>query len=66
MLDLDFYLPSFNVAIEFDERQHFTMERRAPRTAYPNLTFPFEIARWRAFCSDRILDYDPPERDWHR
>lgn len=65
-LELDFYLPSLNIAIEFDERQHFTAERQTALNAYPDLAFPFELARWASLCSDRVIDYDPPGRDWHR
>jgi hypothetical protein len=64
-LELDFWLPAFGIAIEFDERQHFTRERRISLGLYKG-TFPFDTERWLKLCSDGVADPDPPCRDWQR
>jgi hypothetical protein len=65
-LEFDFYLPSFNVALEFDERQHFTDERRCTLELYDFIPDGFDLNRWIALCSPRIIDAFPPCRDWER
>lgn len=65
-LEVDFYLPSLGLAIEFDERQHFTDERRFSLGCYANLGVAFDIERWISLCSKTIIDADPPCRDWMR
>jgi hypothetical protein len=66
ILEIDFYLPKHGLAIEFDERQHFTLERRASLAAYPGKDFPFDISKWSDLCSKSVIDYTPPCRDWQR
>ena len=65
-LEFDFYLPRWQVAIEYDERQHFTAERRLTLQFYNAKLFPFDVNRWSSLCSDGINDGDPPCRDWQR
>lgn len=65
-LEFDFYLPRFNVAVEFDERQHFTDERRRTLELYDFIPDGFDLNRWMALCSPRIIDAFPPCRDWER
>lgn len=65
-LQVDFFLPSLNVAIEFDERQHFTEERKITLLAYGDLNLHFDHHRWVSLCSPTIQDTDPPCRDWIR
>jgi hypothetical protein len=65
-LALDIWLPATNVAIEFDERQHFSEERGVSLDVYPDSTFPFDLKRWRADCTPTIYDTDGPGRDWQR
>jgi hypothetical protein len=65
-LELDFFLPKRNVAVEYDERQHFTKERRLTLEFYDLGNYPFDVDRWSSLCSDKIIDPDPPCRDWQR
>ena len=65
-IELDFYLPNFNLAFEFDERQHFTDERKTSISAYPDWNFPSDRTRWYALCSQGVVDPEPPYRDWRR
>lgn len=65
-LEFDFYLPSFNVVIEFDELQHFTAERKVTLEHYPSENFSFDVNRWEKLCEMKKKDADPPERDWQR
>lgn len=65
-LEFDFYLPSFNVVIEFDELQHFTVERAVTLEHYPAENFSFDVNRWKILCEMKKKDADPPERDWQR
>lgn len=65
-LELDFFLPALDTGIEFDERQHFTEERRVTLEQYGDLNVGFDTLRWRNLCSPRINDPDPPCRDWER
>lgn len=65
-LEFDFFLPSLNIAIEFDEAQHFTLERKLTYSYYPNTRFNYDIERWEELCSQAKKDPDPPCRDWQR
>lgn len=65
-LEFDFFLPRLNIAIEFDERQHFTAERAVSLAHYGDTVCHFDVERWRAGCSPNIRDADPPCRDWER
>ena len=64
VLEVDFFLPSLNAAVEFDERQHFTEERKISLQCYEPPGFDKE--RWIQLCSSSIQDPDPPCRDWER
>ena len=66
-LEFDFFLPSRSLAIEFDERQHFTLERQITLNLYTG-RYPFDVKRWKSLlsCSASIVDPDPPCRDWQR
>lgn len=66
ILALDIWLQGRNLAIEFDERQHFSEERRVSIDAYPDTEFPFDVTRWREACTPDIYDPLPPGRDWQR
>jgi hypothetical protein len=65
-LEFDFYLPKFKTAIEFDEHQHFTDERRTSLQVYANLSLAFDTVLWTSYCSLRENDPDGPCRDWER
>ncbi len=64
-LKCDFHIPSINLIIEYDERQHFSAPREVSLSHYPDtISFNFDTKRWKAICS-RISAKDnrPPERD---
>lgn len=63
ILEIDFFLPSLGVAIEFDERQHFTEERAVTLDFLEGFSFQ---PRWKSLCSPKIIDPAPPCRDWIR
>jgi|GEM_PF-6160309 len=66
-LEFDFYLPKYNLAIEFDESQHFTLERAVTYMHYSNDQVAYDKDRWFRLCKERKRnDSDPPERDWQR
>jgi hypothetical protein len=65
-LEFDFYLPKPNIAIEFDERQHFTMERYESLNHYDGIQCHFSVKDWQGYCSNSIVDPDPICRDWQR
>lgn len=65
-LEFDFYLPNYNIAIEFDELQHFTHERGITFAHYPEDGFSYDIERWKKLCEMKKNDSDPPCRDWQR
>ncbi len=65
-LEFDFYLPNFNLAIEFDELQHFTHERGITFAHYPIDGFSYDIERWKKLCEMKKNDSEPPCRDWQR
>ena len=66
-LEFDFVLPNVGVAIEFDEKQHFTAERGLTFDFYDPAEFAF-VNRWKNLCSSSIRDPDKsnPARDWQR
>jgi hypothetical protein len=66
VLEVDFFLPSLNTAVEFDEKQHFTDERKISLQCYGSLPVGFSMKRWIGLCSPNIQDPDPPCRDWVR
>ncbi len=66
-LEFDFYLPKYHVAVEFDELQHFSMERHATYELYPLDGFSYDIQDWQRLCLKHAkCDTDPPCRDWKR
>ncbi|MHC1599727.1 MAG: carbon-nitrogen hydrolase family protein [Candidatus Methanospirareceae archaeon] len=67
-LACDFFVPSKNLIIEYDERQHFTIQRAESLSCYPsNLNVGFDIDEWRKSCeSIRAVDTDPIYRDEQR
>ena len=64
----DFYIPQINVAIEFDERQHFTPSRAVALRSYPaNIKLGFDRKRWIALSEEiRAGDNSPRYRDEQR
>lgn len=67
-LRFDIYLPRIGVALEFDERQHFTPLRAAALRVYPaNAALGFDRAHWIALCEQiRAGDNSPAYRDEQR
>jgi hypothetical protein len=66
-LEVDFYLPKFNLIIELDESQHFTYERAITFKHYENEHFLYNIKNWENQClKTNKKDSDPPTRDWKR
>ena len=67
-LACDFFAPSKNLIIEYDERQHFTIQRAESLSCYPSdLYVGFDIGKWRKSCeSIRAVDTDPIYRDEQR
>lgn len=67
IIEADFYLPSFGMMVEFDERQHFSAERGVTLEFYDPKEFSFDVRRWRDLCREiEAIDIDPPWRDWAR
>lgn len=68
VLAFDFFLPSVGVAIEFDERQHFTPLRAAALKAYPSgINLGFDRDRWIQLSEQiRAGDNSPAHRDEQR
>lgn len=66
-LEVDFYLPKYNLIIELDELQHFTEERKITFDFYNENKFNYDISRWKTLCSKyNKKDSDPLTRDWKR
>jgi very-short-patch-repair endonuclease len=64
----DFYVPSHNLLIEYDEKQHFTNLRATALHLYPTgLKLGFDRSQWITTC-ERIQarDAQPPYRDEQR
>ncbi len=68
VLAFDFFLPRIGVAIEYDERQHFTPLRAAALRAYPsNIKLGFDKERWIRLSEEiRAGDNSPIYRDEQR
>ena len=68
VLAFDFFLPRIGVAIEFDERQHFTPLRATALRAYPSKTkLGFDKERWIQLSEQiRAGDNSPIYRDEQR
>ncbi|MEA2053179.1 MAG: hypothetical protein U9O90_10270 [Euryarchaeota archaeon] len=67
-LACDFFIPSKNLIIEYDERQHFTEQRAESLAHYPsNLNLSFDKDKWREACANiKATDNDPLYRDEQR
>jgi hypothetical protein len=68
VLAFDFFLPSVDLAIEFDERQHFTPLRAVALDAYPTgVSLGFDKERWIQLSEGiRAGDNNPAYRDEQR
>jgi hypothetical protein len=64
----DFFIPSEQLLIEYDERQHFTLQRATALELYPaDLELQFNKSEWREACrSIQATDPTPPNRDEQR
>lgn len=67
-MEFDFYIPSLKLAIEFDERQHFSAERAVSLAAYKGrVQTGFDVREWTDRCNViKAVDADPVWRDWQR
>ena len=64
----DYYLPSVDLILEFDESQHFTEPRQLSLKHYPReWDVGFSIAHWIQLCQQiNAKDDTPPDRDERR
>lgn len=67
-LRCDFVVPSEKVIIEYDEKQHFTVQRAKTLELYSfDLALGFDRSEWITACNSiRAVDLDPPYRDEQR
>jgi hypothetical protein len=67
-LSFDFFIPSKNIVIEFDERQHFTLPRATSLRTYPKRAMlGFDKEKWIQLCGDiNAGDNSPEYRDEQR
>jgi len=66
-LEFDFFLPKYNLIIELDEIQHFTVERSITFNHYPKEGFYYDCSLWKKLCDNyQKKDSDPLTRDWKR
>jgi hypothetical protein len=67
-LRVDYFVPSENLMVEFDESQHFTDARKIALEHYPgSLDTGFSLSRWEGLClSLDKHDNEPPYRDEQR
>ncbi len=68
VLHIDFFIPSHNLIIEYDERQHFTISRAIALESYPsNIDLAFDRTAWVSYCKAiRATDPTPYYRDEQR
>ena len=66
--NVDFFAPTAEVIVEFDESQHFTELRAISISEYPeDMALGFDKRKWQSLCSKlRRKDNDPPYRDEQR
>lgn len=66
--NVDFFVPSAEVIVEFDESQHFTELREISISEYPkDMVLGFDKRKWQSLCSKlKRKDNDPPYRDEQR
>jgi hypothetical protein len=64
----DLFVPSERLIIEYDERQHFTVQRAKSLELYPpDLALGFDRQEWLTAChTTRATDATPPYRDEQR
>ncbi len=64
----DFFVPSERLVIEYDERQHFTVQRAKSLELYPaDLALGFDRQEWlTAYRTTQATDPTPPYRDEQR
>jgi hypothetical protein len=67
-LRCDFYIRSHQLIIEYDERQHFTLQRAKSLELYPlDLSLGFDREDWMTSCRTiQATDPTPPYRDEQR
>ena len=67
-LACDYFIPSQNLIIEYDEKQHFTIPRANSLAYYPSgLNLNFDKDKWCKACEDiKATDNDPKYRDEQR
>ena len=69
-LQCDFFIPSENLIIEYDEKQHFTEPRAISFGFYPeNISFGFDTGYWKDECNRikaKDRDKEKPDRDEQR
>ncbi len=67
-LACDYFIPSQNLIIEYDEKQHFTIPRAKSLAHYPSgLNLNFDKDKWCKACEDiKATDNDPKYRDEQR
>lgn len=66
---VDFFIPTKNIIVEFDESQHFTKPREIVLSHYSDYQegCGFPVDKWRALCQMlNKKDNDPPYRDEQR
>ncbi len=66
--NVDFFVPSIGLIVEFDESQHFTKPREISLASYPKkYKTGFEKSRWVSLSKNlNKRDNDPPYRDEQR
>ncbi len=67
-LKCDFFVPDERLIVEYDERQHFTLQRAKCLDLYPpDLDLGFDHAEWIDACNAiKATDPSPPHRDEQR
>lgn len=68
VLRCDFYIPNERLIVEYDERQHFTIQRARTLSLYPaELSLAFNRQEWITACNSiKATDHNPPYRDEQR
>jgi hypothetical protein len=67
-LRCDFFIPQERLLVEYDERQHFTLQRAKSLELYPaGISWGFDRKEWIKTCNSiRATDPSPPYRDEQR
>lgn len=67
-LRCDFYISSEKLIVEYDERQHFTLQRAKTLELYPqDISLEFDRQEWIKTCNSiKATDPNPPYRDEQR